>query len=220
MLLFLNTHLAFSHANEVAVIASHTRSASFLYPSPSSPPSDIASQRDSNKYRKFRVVEDTVQVSLSELMQSTDAADISETNETMISGALSLALTYINRITASDDGTTSIARPGEEKGEVAKMNARILVISVSGDLANQYVSVMNSIFAAQRQVCLHKYVYYKVVRGLTRNRECRLMFAKLLAIPYFSSRRPTVLMGHTCSLKHRLLSYNIYWCAQPDAVIL
>lgn len=31
------------------------------------------------------------------------------------------------------------------------MTARILVVSVSGDLANQYVSVMNSIFAAQRQ---------------------------------------------------------------------
>lgn len=33
------------------------------------------------------------------------------------------------------------------------MTARILVISVSGDLANQYVSVMNSIFAAQRMRC-------------------------------------------------------------------
>ena len=71
-----------------------------------------------------------------------------------MSGALSLALAYINRVCHVDniDQGATAPRPGEiQTTDNIFMTARILVISVSGDLANQYVSVMNSIFAAQRQ---------------------------------------------------------------------
>jgi transcription initiation factor TFIIH subunit 3 len=90
------------------------------------------------------------------LLASTTASALSGTNETMMAGALSLALSYIHRICHVDNSTigTSAPRPGEiPRQDQAAMTARILVISVSGDLANQYVSVMNSIFAAQRMRC-------------------------------------------------------------------
>lgn len=71
-----------------------------------------------------------------------------------MAGALSLALSYINKLVHVDANDTgvSVPQPGQVgRPDTTTMTARILVVSVSGDLANQYVSVMNSIFAAQRQ---------------------------------------------------------------------
>ena len=153
LLLFLNAHLSFSHANQVAVIASHTKEATFLFPS-TNPTARPPSQNDANKYRLFAQIEDQVQASLQRLFERTDPDSLAGTNETMMAGALSLALTYIHRVVNADtlDLGNTLPRPGEmPRQEVSSMTARILVVSVSGDLANQYVSVMNSIFAAQRQ---------------------------------------------------------------------
>ncbi|KAL0633211.1 RNA polymerase II transcription factor B subunit 4 [Maublancomyces gigas] len=171
ILLFLNAHLAFSHANRVAVIAAHTKEAVFLYPSThpstnsetsvtddSTQSSNNDPLRDANKYRQFRIVEDEVQASFRRLMASTTPDMLAGTNETMMAGALSLALAYINRLSlASEDpasgGATGGNRTanGTRDADVTSMNARILVLSVSGDLSTQYVSMMNSIFAAQRK---------------------------------------------------------------------
>jgi transcription initiation factor TFIIH subunit 3 len=79
----------------------------------------------------------------------------------MMAGALSLALAYINRVFQNNksvderkDGGVELGRMGElGKGEAVTMTARILVVSVSGDLATQYVAIMNTIFGAQRKVC-------------------------------------------------------------------
>ncbi|KAI5798915.1 transcription factor Tfb4-domain-containing protein [Geopyxis carbonaria] len=161
ILLFINAHLSFSHANRVAVLASHSNTATFLHPPPPStsatPPSAAPTPedatRDANKYRLFREVEHDVQNSLRALLAATSPDDLAATpNDTMMAGALSLALAYINRATRVDAADTgvAVARPGEAQRERASMSARILVVSVSGDLASQYVSVMNSIFAAQR----------------------------------------------------------------------
>jgi len=164
ILLLLNAHLSFSYGNQVAAIASHTKTASFLYPVPPSPataPVSSASSaadplRDANKYRLFAQIEDTVQTSLRSLLSTTAAATIEGTSETMMSGALSLALSYIHRTTTDLSPTTgatttaSAPRAGDIGSAGPLMTARILVVSVSGDLANQYVAVMNSIFAAQR----------------------------------------------------------------------
>ena len=177
--------MAFSHANRVAVIASHTKSARFLYPTTTTTTAAAASGggsedpfRDANKYRQFRIIEDQVQTSFAELMRQTTAEELADSKETMMAGALGLALGYINRLVRVDDGigggkgggggggrvgattTTTTAGAagaaggGGGGGEVISMNARILVVSVSGDLAEQYVPVMNSIFAAQRKVWL------------------------------------------------------------------
>ncbi|PWW73316.1 transcription factor Tfb4 [Tuber magnatum] len=157
ILIFLNAHLAFSHANRVAVIASHTKSARFLYPTTTTTTTTTAAAaasgsedplRDANKYRQFRIIEDQVQASFAELMNQTTAGELVDAKETMMAGALGLALGYVNRLVRVDDGGVLGAGAA---GEVTSMNARILVISVSGDLAEQYVPVMNSIFAAQRK---------------------------------------------------------------------
>lgn len=92
-------------------------------------------------------------------MASTTPDMLAGTNETMMAGALSLALAYINRLSlASEDSASGGATGGNRTAngtrdvDVTSMNARILVLSVSGDLSTQYVSMMNSIFAAQRKV--------------------------------------------------------------------
>ena len=175
--------MAFSHANRVAVIASHTKSARFLYPTTTTTAAAASGGgsedpfRDANKYRQFRIIEDQVQASFAELMRQTTAEELVDSKETMMAGALGLALGYINRLVRVDDdgigggkgggggggrvgattttttaGAAGAAGGGGGGGEVISMNARILVVSVSGDLAEQYVPVMNSIFAAQRKV--------------------------------------------------------------------
>ncbi|KAF2761903.1 transcription factor Tfb4 [Pseudovirgaria hyperparasitica] len=121
---------------------------------------------DANKYRPFRIVEQQILANLSALLASTTSSDLSSTTTTLISGALTTALTYIAKAALAhapptdpsaslnvadpsptfmdaNDGTTSRAR--------TTLTSRILVLSVSGDLAAQYIPVMNAIFAAQRQ---------------------------------------------------------------------
>lgn len=72
-----------------------------------------------------------------------------------------MALAYINKHchSSSDSGpaqsgnnaSSSAVNDGSLRGNAnAEMTGRILVVSVSGDLGSQYVSVMNAIFAAQR----------------------------------------------------------------------
>ena len=130
------------------------------------PPQDA--ERDANKYRQFRLVEDHVTSSLRSLISSTSEDSLAGTNMTMMAGALSLALTYIHKLAMPVEGTTlsgtlqaggGVAQADGAGGGAGKkdesemsMNARILVVSVSGDLAEQYIPIMNCIFAAQRKV--------------------------------------------------------------------
>lgn len=111
-----------------------------------------------------------MQASFRRLMASTTPDMLAGTNETMMAGALSLALAYINRLSlASEDSTTGGATGGNRTAngtrdaDVTSMNARILVLSVSGDLSTQYVSMMNSIFAAQRKVISRSSLPYNPV---------------------------------------------------------
>lgn len=123
---------------------------------------------DANKYRPFRTIEQELLSNLSHLMSSTSTSDLSSSTTTMIAGALTTALCYINKATVlespvdlsgltldqatgalpqvadANDGTTFLSSR-------TTITSRILVLSVSGDLATQYIPVMNSIFAAQRQ---------------------------------------------------------------------
>ena len=117
---------------------------------------------NANKYRPFATVEHAIQTNLSALLSSTTTSDLTSTTTTLVGGALSTALAYISKSTirhspvdpsltpdnpsaalADSDGT-----PGQQR---IALTSRILVLSVSGDLASQYIPVMNAIFAAQRQ---------------------------------------------------------------------
>ena len=116
---------------------------------------------DANKYRPFRLIEDEVMTNLRALIDSTTESDLQGTSTTMMAGALTLALAYINRETQAYEETGGGISGGDGSGIVGGGDAtegkpgiqsRILVLSVSGDLAFQYIPIMNCIFAAQRKV--------------------------------------------------------------------
>ena len=191
LLVFINAHLAINHANRVAVLASHSECAKWLYPTPrhntrpttrangddvemrdedatsngySAQPPD-----DANKYRPFAHIEHALTNNLRNLMDSTSPEALTSTPATMMAGALTMALTYISKqsvslTTASSSAQfnysdpTSVAGGNEVSADNTKSSAndyagvtsRILILSVSGDLANQYIPIMNTIFACQR----------------------------------------------------------------------
>ncbi|ERF68307.1 hypothetical protein EPUS_02763 [Endocarpon pusillum Z07020] len=119
---------------------------------------------NSDKYRPFRVVEEELLDNLSKLLSTTGPSGISSNTSTMVAGALTLALSYINRqnsaFAESSGGATNTAdsAPPNASSRAAETNdknllhSRILIISVSPahDLAHQYIPIMNSIFACQR----------------------------------------------------------------------
>lgn len=173
LLVFIDAHLAFNNANKVAIIASHTQRAEFLYPLPehSSSPHTNGSARngadsdtemadgepiqpdDANHYRPFHHIQTHLLRALTNLLKTTPPASLTPT--TSIAGALTLALTYTNKLTLSlsaPSTSSTTAQPDQANATDAPppLNARILILSVSGDLAHQYIPIMNTIFACQR----------------------------------------------------------------------
>ncbi|KAL8785039.1 MAG: hypothetical protein Q9195_008799 [Heterodermia aff. obscurata] len=173
---FINAHLAFNDANKVAVIASHSRRAVYLYPTPptaatqpkvstaqndsgedvemvdaSNGTSSDPSSADANKYRPFHQVQQAITSALQKLMDETKEESLSAT--TAIAGALTLALTYINKqtILANSVLPSSDANATGAENAPVLLTSRILILSVSGDLASQYIPMMNTIFACQRK---------------------------------------------------------------------
>ncbi|KAG4415160.1 hypothetical protein IFR04_011703 [Cadophora malorum] len=160
LLVFINAHMAFNNANQVAVVASHSHRAAWLYPAPPSTSEDVemtdrtASNLDNaNKYRPFALIEDTLLTSLRELIASTTESDVRTTTTTQMAGALTLALSYINKASTAYSGISTDDKPvavNAETADAVGLQSRILVVSVSGDLAHQYIPIMNTTFAAQR----------------------------------------------------------------------
>jgi len=160
ILVFINAHLAVNNANSVAVVASHSHRAVWLYPRPPSSSEDvhmedeiIGSIENANKYRPFALIEKSVLTSLRELINTTTEDDVSTSTTTQMAGALTLALSCINKATISYSGGSIDSKPtlNTDNTELSVgLQSRILVISVSGDLAHQYIPIMNSTFAAQR----------------------------------------------------------------------
>ncbi|CEG76914.1 hypothetical protein RMATCC62417_11741 [Rhizopus microsporus] len=136
ILVFVNAHLSLKHNNSVAVIASHVGHSKFLYPLHEEM-SMNGSRRDANIYPIFQFVTEQVVSNLQKLF-NTDTDFLKRDTGSMptITGALSMALCYINRITKLDD-----------EGYI---KPRILVLSVSPDSAFQYIPLMNCIFSAQK----------------------------------------------------------------------
>jgi len=152
------------------VIASHTDKASWLYPtpvtlSPNAQNGDHdkadnvqAIAGDANKYRPFWAVEQQVLSNLRTLMDETKPEALENGESTQIAGALTMSLAYINKqtILASPSGPDAhFLNVGESSSDPSKTNSaslvsRILILSVSSDLSDQYIQVMNGIFASQR----------------------------------------------------------------------
>ncbi|TVY22790.1 General transcription and DNA repair factor IIH subunit [Lachnellula hyalina] len=163
ILVFINAHLAVNNANQVAVVASHSHRAVWLYPRPpsSSSSEDVEMTNDqppklddANKYRPFALIENSLLASLRDLISTTAEKDVATTSTTQMAGALTLALSYINKATVLYSDTTSSSKPATNAIDAPEnttgLQSRILVVSVSGDLAHQYIPIMNTTFAAQR----------------------------------------------------------------------
>ncbi|KAK3111438.1 RNA polymerase II transcription factor B subunit 4 [Teratosphaeriaceae sp. CCFEE 6253] len=192
LLVFINAHLAINYANRVAVIASHSDRAEWLYPTPAVPTNTGHSDEqqededragtggpvqppdDANKYRPFAQLEYALMSNLQSLMRATTAASISVSPATLLAGALTRALAYIAKHSASSINANSTSgshfnysdpssvaggnslNPADDAGTTThsggsrRMTNRILILSVSGDLADKYIELMNAIFACQR----------------------------------------------------------------------
>jgi len=171
---FLNAHLAVNHANRVSVIASHIQRAEFLHPADTSSiclnhsnGNDIETTDrsgspqpvtdDANFYRPFAQLKAALDSSLTGLMRNTNAIELEEAYTTSLAGALTLALTYTNKLESTlaasvAGGSTTTTNAGNDSSSngSAQISSRILVISVSPTSPNQYIPLMNTVFAAQR----------------------------------------------------------------------
>ncbi|SCU92318.1 LAMI_0E09758g1_1 [Lachancea mirantina] len=150
LLVFLNAHLAFNSANQVAVIAAHSSEIRYLYPSPNRDPSVDRKSGDlslinNDMYRQFRNVDEGVLEEIYNLLKE-DRGHIGESEgvqKSTLSGAMSAGLAYINRITKEQDSMS--------------LKSRLLVLTcgTSGakDEVFQYIPIMNCIFAATTMKC-------------------------------------------------------------------
>ncbi|KAI0025059.1 TFIIH subunit Tfb4/p34 [Xylariomycetidae sp. FL0641] len=168
LLVFVNAHLAFGNDNQVAILAAHTNRAVWLYP-PSPNLDDSHGQRKSNgshhngpganlsanKYPQFAAVESSIASALRSLIDETTPDDLAPT--TLISGALTIALSYIHKTalafeppkTSSDPANPTPASLSQSQATAAPtLHARILVLSVSDSEPAQYIPTMNAVFAA------------------------------------------------------------------------
>ncbi|XP_044742926.1 general transcription factor IIH subunit 3 [Chrysoperla carnea] len=128
---FGNSHLMQKGQNKLAMIACHTAATEFLYPGAGKP---IDVRQIDGQYEVFTMVERTVKQNLATML--TKQKPIAS-GESLLAGALSMALCYIVRFIRNKV-------PG------SKLNSRILVVTGSSDSASQYMNYMNVIFTAQK----------------------------------------------------------------------
>ena len=122
-------------------------------------PRPPTSTDDANKYRPFRLVQETLLASLAHLLTTTPPTSLPTIPTTSVAGALTLALAYTNKqttlLSSLPPSTTNTDLPPYSSTSLTTSRApsllsRILILSVSGDLAHQYIPIMNTIFACQR----------------------------------------------------------------------
>lgn len=173
LLVLLNAHLALNNSNQVAFIASLPLGSKFLHPSleksfddHEASPESTQSLVNKGMYRQFRIVDETVlrelNSELSRIAQNPESHDFST-----LGGALLMALTYTNRMLHVDQSistttasaitsTTSTAQNSGSGGAqtvatlTTSMDSRILIITANDTYDNNYIAIMNSIFAAQK----------------------------------------------------------------------
>lgn len=135
MIVFANAFLMGEATNELAVMACNGQGAKFIYPLTKMP--EI--RQFDGQYEKFSQLERTVRQQVHKIVKETPT-DPSSNSESLISGAISIALCYISRLEREK-------YPGE------KLHPRILVLTASHDAATQYMNYMNIFFTSQKMVC-------------------------------------------------------------------
>ncbi|KAL9645577.1 hypothetical protein ABK040_000640 [Willaertia magna] len=173
LLVFINAYLSVQRNKKIAILSSATNHQSqFLFPKRTKAKrresdggkkshvsklgSNIVGTEDVEEFFlqeiKFETVQKAILSGLFELQEN--ISNIGDENSMMtdddtsnpqkdniqgfsLSGALSMALCFINRLE-------------KEKPPGITLNARILIFQVSPDISSQYISVMNTIFSAEK----------------------------------------------------------------------
>ena len=192
VVVFANAHLMQTSNNDLALIACHGQGAKFLYPD-----SKFGEVRQiDGQYEKFTLVERTIRQKLQEVV-----ADILSSRpintESLISGALSMALCYISRMK-------------REKCSGEKIHSRILVVTGSNDSATQYMNYMNIFFTAQKMVCenfciLKLYLYL----NLQFFDLCKLCYLKYAICKFYPTKSNIFYMLRILILKLKQIEKKI-----------
>lgn len=165
ILVFVNAHLAFSNANQVAIIASHSNRAVWLYPTKPEPTgastngtsedvdmtdafAPTPNKSSANKFPQFAQIEKAVLAAVRGLINATTEADLACTT-TQLSGALTLALSHINKTSLTLNETNKAPEVTRATSSaLSRLRARIFILSVSDSEPVQYIPTMNAVFAA------------------------------------------------------------------------
>ncbi|KAH7590835.1 Transcription factor Tfb4 [Nakaseomyces glabratus] len=149
LIVFLNSHLAFNSANQVAVIAAFSQGIQYLYPrSSDTSEQNAGNSKDlsiisSHMYRRFRNVDETLIEEFYKLYQREQSLIDKPVQKSTLSGAMAAALTYTNRLT--------------KEFESISLRSRLLVITCGSsrekDEIFQYIPIMNCIFSATKLKC-------------------------------------------------------------------
>ena len=177
LLVFMNAHLSLNNSNLVAFITSSFDGSRFLYPDPNKNYDETSSLDidtdntptliNKRMYRQFRVVDETVLQELNLVLRSCASTDTPK--KSCLAGAVSLALTYTNRMLTVDqsistttasaiNSTTKYAAVNNANSSssshsttsITSMKSRILIVSPNDEEDIKYIPIMNSIFAAQK----------------------------------------------------------------------
>ncbi|KAI9896414.1 hypothetical protein N3K66_008586 [Trichothecium roseum] len=120
-----------------------------------------AQKASANKYPQFAQIEAIVLRSIKRIIEETTSQDLA-CETTKLSGALTLALSHINKVSqslTSSASATATTLPGSTtaateaaaaaaQAQASTFRARILVLSVSDSEPSQYIPTMNAVFAA------------------------------------------------------------------------
>ena len=98
------------------------------------------------QFEGFHRVESTIRRKIKRILLQETEPKSPVISDSLISGALSMALSYVNRMQHSGDSSSS---PNNALGD-SSGRSRVLVMSASGDTATQYMSYMNVFFSAQK----------------------------------------------------------------------
>lgn len=99
------------------------------------------------KHERLSIMNDQVSAGLKAFVEeNAGSADLGVTNDSVVAGAMAMALCYINKIRK----TNLSLYPSDDDGE-ASSPARILIIKGANDSSSQYLNFMNAVFTAQRQ---------------------------------------------------------------------
>ena len=174
-LALVNSHLLLHPANEVAVVAASKRSCRFLYPdvsqrnSTSSEQSIKTSSAHDGQFEGFEEIENIIRKRAHSMIvgEMQEPGQPFVAPDSLITGGLCMALSYINRRHKDTELNTLSAKASKDEGSDKHASAlnkethgsqnalrsRILVMTASGSTSAQYMSYMNAFFTAQvRQV--------------------------------------------------------------------